>query len=533
MDTAAAEDAAAAAAAPASTPSAPGVPASVCVHPLVLLSVVDHYHRVARDTRKRVVGCLLGEVSRGRVDVTNSFAGERRRERGRRGAPSRTKTNGEGGAPSIACRSRPPPLPPSPVPFEEDDKDAKIWFLDHSYLENMYAMFKKVNGAWEGGREKCRRTPDAAEPGARLCALSWTAPFSTSAPAVWAPRTSWGAPLGSGGICDRRDGLHACAARPRPLLKTRALSLSSKKTFSLVFSTARERIVGWYSTGPRLRPADTDIHDLVSGYVAGSGTEAVALLCEVAPKEQGLPVSAYAAVDEAPASGGGAAAGRPRRVFVNVPTEVGATEAEEVGVEHLLRDVKDAAASRLGADLAGVAAGVRGLGGRLRAVAGYAAAVAEGRLPPNHDLLADIQSALSLLPSLGGVAGVGGEGGVDEAMGGAGAAGAASSAALPPPTASLPAALSSRSTDMMLAVYAGAAVRAVLALHALVDNREAAQARERADAAVAAAKAGGSAGDGGAKKEGGKENEGEAKEGGGGDKKEAGAGAAKDSDKKA
>jgi len=81
MDTAAAEDAAAAAAAPASTPSAPGVPASVCVHPLVLLSVVDHYHRVARDTRKRVVGCLLGEVSRGRVDVTNSFAGERRRER--------------------------------------------------------------------------------------------------------------------------------------------------------------------------------------------------------------------------------------------------------------------------------------------------------------------------------------------------------------------------------------------------------------------------------------------------------------------
>jgi hypothetical protein len=46
------------------------------VHPLVLLSVVDHYHRVARDTRKRVLGVLLGEVSKGRVDITNSFAGE-------------------------------------------------------------------------------------------------------------------------------------------------------------------------------------------------------------------------------------------------------------------------------------------------------------------------------------------------------------------------------------------------------------------------------------------------------------------------
>jgi 26S proteasome regulatory subunit N8 len=32
------------------------------------------------------------------------------------------------------------------LPFEEDSKDPKIWFLDHNYLENMYAMFKKVNG---------------------------------------------------------------------------------------------------------------------------------------------------------------------------------------------------------------------------------------------------------------------------------------------------------------------------------------------------------------------------------------------------
>jgi hypothetical protein len=63
-------------AAPPGTPAPPRVPDAVVVHPLVLLSVVDHYHRVARDTRKRVVGCLLGEVSRGRVDVTNSFAGE-------------------------------------------------------------------------------------------------------------------------------------------------------------------------------------------------------------------------------------------------------------------------------------------------------------------------------------------------------------------------------------------------------------------------------------------------------------------------
>ena len=46
----------------------------VTVHPLVLLSAADHYHRVARGTRKRVVGVLLGQVIKGKVEATNSFA---------------------------------------------------------------------------------------------------------------------------------------------------------------------------------------------------------------------------------------------------------------------------------------------------------------------------------------------------------------------------------------------------------------------------------------------------------------------------
>ena len=46
----------------------------VTVHPLVLLSAADHYHRVARGTRKRVVGVLLGQVVKGKVEARNSFA---------------------------------------------------------------------------------------------------------------------------------------------------------------------------------------------------------------------------------------------------------------------------------------------------------------------------------------------------------------------------------------------------------------------------------------------------------------------------
>ena len=60
--------------APSSAPVSPNDVVDVTVHPLVLLSAADHYHRVARGTRKRAVGVLLGTVSRGRVDATNSFA---------------------------------------------------------------------------------------------------------------------------------------------------------------------------------------------------------------------------------------------------------------------------------------------------------------------------------------------------------------------------------------------------------------------------------------------------------------------------
>ena len=49
--------------------------AEVIIHPLVLLSVADHYHRVARGTRKRVIGILLGQsLPGGTMDITNSIA---------------------------------------------------------------------------------------------------------------------------------------------------------------------------------------------------------------------------------------------------------------------------------------------------------------------------------------------------------------------------------------------------------------------------------------------------------------------------
>lgn len=49
----------------------------VIVHPLVLLSVVDHFNRMGKiGNQKRVCGILLGSMKgKGLLDIANSFAG--------------------------------------------------------------------------------------------------------------------------------------------------------------------------------------------------------------------------------------------------------------------------------------------------------------------------------------------------------------------------------------------------------------------------------------------------------------------------
>jgi len=49
-------------------------PETVIVHPLVLLSVVDHYKRMSLAPGKRVCGVLLGQWNGNVVNVTNSYA---------------------------------------------------------------------------------------------------------------------------------------------------------------------------------------------------------------------------------------------------------------------------------------------------------------------------------------------------------------------------------------------------------------------------------------------------------------------------
>lgn len=202
----------------------------VVVHPLVLLSVVDHYNRVARDSNKRVVGVLLGEIFRGRLDISNSFA----------------------------------------VPFEEEPSDSKVWFLDHNYLENMFYMYKKIN--------------------------------------------------------------------------------------------AKEKIVGWYSTGPGIKGSDIHIHEFLKRFE----TNLVFSVIDVQAAESlELPAQAYFSREEVTEDGS------IEKHFMHLPTILGASEAEEVGVEHLLRDVKDVAATSLATATASKISALKAMITRLDSIKGY------------------------------------------------------------------------------------------------------------------------------------------------------------------
>uniref|UniRef100_A0A8C7KG21 26S proteasome non-ATPase regulatory subunit 7 n=1 Tax=Oncorhynchus kisutch TaxID=8019 RepID=A0A8C7KG21_ONCKI len=285
----------------------------VIVHPLVLLSVVDHFNRIGKvGSQKRVVGVLLGSWHKKVLDVSNSFA----------------------------------------VPFDEDDKDDSVWFLDHDYLENMYNMFKKVN--------------------------------------------------------------------------------------------ARERIVGWYHTGPKLHKNDIAINELVKQYC----TNSVLVIIDVKPKDLGLPTEAYISVEEvhdvlelqfSSTNKVLCCMSVLHLPLIYVVDEIGAEEAEEVGVEHLLRDIKDTTVGTLSQRITNQVHGLKGLNCKLVDIKGYLDKVAAGKLPINHQIIYQLQDVFNLLPDVN----------LQEFI----------------------KAFYLKTNDQMLVVYLASLIRSVVALHNLINNK--------------------------------------------------------------
>ncbi|KAH9038180.1 hypothetical protein EDB85DRAFT_526171 [Lactarius pseudohatsudake] len=57
---------------------------------------------------------------------------------------------------------------------------------------------------------------------------------------------------------------------------------------------ARERMIGWYHTGPKLRSADLEINELFKRFIA----RPVMVIVDVRPHTVGIPTDAYFAVEE-------------------------------------------------------------------------------------------------------------------------------------------------------------------------------------------------------------------------------------------
>ena len=68
---------------------------------------------------------------------------------------------------------------------------------------------------------------------------------------------------------------------------------------------ARERVVGFYSTGPTARPNDLRIHDIVRRFAPAGATPLVFVIVDVRPDRQTMPTSAYRVVEEVDARTGG------------------------------------------------------------------------------------------------------------------------------------------------------------------------------------------------------------------------------------
>jgi 26S proteasome regulatory subunit N8 len=200
---------------------------------------------------------------------------------------------------------------------------------------------------------------------------------------------------------------------------------------------AKERVVGFYSTGPQIRSNDLRIYDIVQRFLPTS-TPVPPIFCiiDIRPDRQSMPTTAYKVVEEVSTQNG------QRQVqlsFAHVPCQMGAMEAEEVGVEHLLRDINDPTVSTVASLIQGKIAGLATLTEKLVECKDYLESCVRGDVKVNPDIVANLQTILNLLPNLN--------------------------------TEDMVRSMLIKTNDMHMAIYLSALIRSVIAIHDLINNK--------------------------------------------------------------
>jgi 26S proteasome regulatory subunit N8 len=200
---------------------------------------------------------------------------------------------------------------------------------------------------------------------------------------------------------------------------------------------AKERVVGFYSSGPQIRPNDLRIHSIVKRFLpTKSMTPPVLCIIDIRPDRLSHPTTAYKVVEEVTMKDG------QRQVqlsFAHVPSVMGALEVEEIGVEHLLRDINDPSVSTVASLIKGKISGLATLTEKLLECKEYLEACVRGDQKVNSEIVANLQTIWNLLPNLN--------------------------------TEEMVRSLLIKTNDMHLAIYLAALIRSVIALHDLINNR--------------------------------------------------------------
>lgn len=132
-----------------------------------------------------------------------------------------------------------------------------------------------------------------------------------------------------------------------------------------------------------------------------------------------------------------------------------AEEAEEIGVEHLLRDIRDVAVGTLSTRITSQLQSLQGLHHRLRDIGQYLQKVLNGELPVNHAILGNLQDVFNLLPNLSTPT----------------TAPQINGATSPTDNSELARAMSIKTNDQLMAIYLSSLIRAITAFHDLIENK--------------------------------------------------------------
>lgn len=230
---------------------------------------------------------------------------------------------------------------------------------------------------------------------------------------------------------------------------------------------AREKLIGWYHTGPKLRASDLLINELFKKYTPNP----LLVIIDVQPKEVGVPTDAYFAVDEIKdvsektpsyaqkhTNSSFQDGTTTSKTFVHTPSVIEAEEAEEIGVEHLLRDIRDVAVGTLSTRITAQLQSLQGLHLRLRDIGKYLDKVGNGELPVNHTIIGHLQDVFNLLPNLSNPLALSRveSGGEDSSH---------------LQNTELARAMSVKTNDQLMAIYLSSLIRSVTAFHDLIDNK--------------------------------------------------------------